>query len=65
MASCHNVLLQYAVGVVLVVVIKPRGQRVLRVADQAVDERLQLRLRLAQVEAAAERRHGAATAEAG
>lgn len=65
MASCHNVLLQYAVGVVLVVVIKSRGQRVLRVADQAVDERLQLRLRFAQVETAAERGHGAATAEAG
>lgn len=47
MASCHNVLLQYAVGIVLVVVIEARGERVLRVADQAIDERLQLRLRLA------------------
>lgn len=58
-------LLKYSVGVVLVVIVEARGKRMLGVADQAVDERLQLWLRLSQVKAASERRYSTATAETG
>lgn len=57
--------LQYTVGVVLIVVVEPGGEGVECVPHQLVDECLQLWLGAAQVEARAERRHRAATAEAG
>lgn len=57
-------VLEDAVGVVLVVVVEPGGERVQRVAHEAVDERLQLRLGAAEVEARAERRHRPRAAQA-
>lgn len=56
--------LEYAVGVVLVVVVEARGQRVQRVPHEALDERGQRRLRAAHVEPRAERRHRATAAQA-
>lgn len=53
-------ILQDTVRIVLIVVVETRGERMEGVPDKSVDQRLELRLRLAEVEATSERRHRAA-----
>lgn len=50
-------ILQDTVRIVLIVVVETRGERMEGVPDKSVDQRLELRLRLAEVEATSERRH--------